>query len=190
MFSMRMLLLRFLAIGFLISSTAANADTYTGCLTHQGYITKIQEGPDPKRPCRQRETEITFGMGEKGEKGDQGDKGVDGMDGIITAAEILPPGGNTIAGPGSFNLAPSASVIVRQIQAGSRVCATLVVTSNDTDVELKVITSGSSVSIFVTSSSSRSLCHVNSENIEVLCGSNSIVNCTGFWRVDYIPAPT
>ena len=49
-------------IGFLISSNTANADTYTGCLTHYGFLVKVQEGPDPKRPCssRRRETEITF----------------------------------------------------------------------------------------------------------------------------------
>ena len=52
-------------VGFLISSNTANADTYTGCLTHYGFLVKVKEGPKPKRPCssRRRETEITFGMG-------------------------------------------------------------------------------------------------------------------------------
>ncbi len=100
-----------------------------------------------------------------------------------SAGSVLPPGGNTIAGPGGFNLPPDEGAVVYRSEA-SRFCVTLVVTSPDVTVRLNL--EGLST-LFVTNSASRSACSTTSPFAQIICDVTSLTNCSGFWRVDNMP---
>jgi hypothetical protein len=103
-------------------------------------------------------------------------------------SKVLPPGGNTIAGPGSFNLLPNESEVVfisrfNQTQS-PQICVTLVVTSPDVVVKLNVT---DIPSFPVSGTASRALCFDFNATIEVRCEADNLTDCTGFWRVDRLP---
>ncbi len=99
------------------------------------------------------------------------------------AAKVLLPSGNTIAGPGSFDLAPDESAIVFR-STSARFCTTLVVTAPDVVVRLNM---ENYTTLFATNAASQALCNDFSTAVEIKCEANNLVNCTGFWRVDYMP---
>jgi hypothetical protein len=47
----------------------AEADVATGCLTRSGQITKVAIGDQPARPCRARETQVSWRLGGDDEEG-------------------------------------------------------------------------------------------------------------------------
>ena len=104
------------------------------------------------------------------------------------ASKVLPPGGNTIAGPGSFNLTPGTGELVYRsafVQpTNAKICVTVVVTSVDVVTRLNVI---GYPSIFITSAASQSFCNDIDAIIEVRCDPGNLASCTGFWRVDLMP---
>ncbi len=104
------------------------------------------------------------------------------------ASKVLPPGGNTIAGPGSFNLAPGTGESVFSIKLTQteipQTCVTVVVTSPDALVRLNV---KGITTVFISDAASRSLCFDFRTTIEIRCDSLSLEDCLGFWRVDRLP---
>ena len=99
-------------------------------------------------------------------------------------AEILRPSGHTLAGPGSYNLAIDQSVFVYESSSVTKICVTLVVTAPDVVVRLNV---ENFTTLFVTDASSRAFCSNSSTWVELRCDVDSAENCTGFWRVDFVP---
>jgi len=53
----------------------------SGCLTKGGVIKAVADGPDPLRPCKSKETQVSLGNGEVGPMGDKGDTGDTGPQG-------------------------------------------------------------------------------------------------------------
>ena len=106
------------------------------------------------------------------------------------ASKVLPPGGNTIAGPGSFNLLPDTGELVFSFEFTPsatdipQTCVTVAVTSPDAVVRLNV---KGITTVFITDSASRLLCIDFRTTIEISCDSQSIADCTGFCRIDRLP---
>lgn len=98
-------------------------------------------------------------------------------------AQTLPSSGNTLAGPGGFDLLPDESVFVFESFKTIPICITLVVTAPDVTLRLNV---ENFTTVFVTDAATRSLCVDNTTVVELRCDLNSPANCTGFWRVDSV----
>jgi len=90
-----------------------STDTYTGCLTRIGTLTKVAVGESPARPCRWQQVQISWNAegpagpqgpiglpGTEGPPGPQGSIGLPGADGLPCSVIENPSGTFTMTCPG------------------------------------------------------------------------------------------
>ncbi len=80
-------------VGFAGSRNShAASDEITGCLSSEGKLSNIALGPSPAKPCKSKDTQVSFGgeEGPDGPPGPPGPPGAEGPQGLVGPPDLEP----------------------------------------------------------------------------------------------------
>ena len=104
---------------------------------------------------------------------------------IAAPSASLAPGGRTIAGPGTINIAVTLTqTVYTHIATNTDACATVINGSRSSAVRITLVgPAASTVNLDVAAGATSTLCHDGVVRMDLSCVADAM-SCTAQWRVD------